>query len=128
MHMSKKVINTSKAPEPIGPYNQGILAGNTLYVSGQIALEAFSGDLITSNIVDETTQVMENLKAILKEAGMDFANVVKCSIFISNMNNFTEINEVYGSYFQDMAPARETVEVSKLPKNVNVEISCIAVK
>lgn len=126
--MSRKVIYTSKAPEPIGPYSQAVMANDTLFISGQIALEPFSGDLITSNISDETSQVMENLGAILKAAEMGFENIVKCSIFIKNMGQFSEINEVYGSFFDSDPPARETVEVSCLPKNVNVEISCIAVK
>jgi len=124
----KKVINTLKAPSPIGPYNQAILSGDTLYVSGQIALNAESGELILDSIPLETQQVMENLKAVLEAADMTFNNVVKSTIFISNMDDFTQINEVYGSYFNEDAPARETVQVAKLPKNVNVEISMIAVK
>lgn len=125
---NKTIIQTSKAPEPIGPYNQAVLVGDTLYVSGQIALEPFSGDLINDCIEDETHQVMSNLGAILKEAGLSFEEVVKCTIFIRNMDQFAEINEVYGEYFKTAAPARETVEVSRLPKDVNVEISCIACK
>ncbi len=125
----KKIINTSNAPAPIGPYNQAILSGNMLYISGQIAINPETNELVTRTIVDETKQVMENLNAILKEAEMDFENVIKTSIFISDMNNFTQINEVYGEYFnQETAPARETVEVANLPKFVNVEISAIAVK
>ncbi|MFO7719881.1 MAG: RidA family protein [Gillisia sp.] len=125
----KKIINTSNAPAPIGPYNQAILSGNMLYISGQIAINPETNELVTRTIVDETKQVMENLNAILKEAGMDFENVIKTSIFISDMNNFAQINEVYGEYFnQETAPARETVEVANLPKFVNVEISAIAVK
>ena len=124
----KKVINTLKAPSPIGPYNQAILSGDTLYVSGQIALNAESGELILDSIPLETQQVMENLKAVLEAADMTFNNVVKSTIFISNMDDFTQINEVYGSYFSEDAPARETVQVAKLPKGVNVEISMIAVK
>ena len=125
----KKIIKTSKAPAPIGPYNQAILSGNMLYISGQIAINPETNELVTNTIVDETKQVMENLNAILKEAGMDFENVIKTSIFISDMNNFAQINEVYGKYFnQETAPARETVEVANLPKFVNVEISAIAVK
>lgn len=125
----KKIIKTSNAPAPIGPYNQAILSGNMLYISGQIAINPETNELVTRTIVDETKQVMENLSAILKEAGMDFENVIKTSIFISDMNNFTQINEVYGEYFdQETAPARETVEVANLPKFVNVEISAIAVK
>lgn len=125
----KKVIKTKNAPAPIGPYTQAILAGNTLYVSGQIAINPKTGQLIQDNIISETKQVMENLKAVLVAADMDFSNVVKTSIFIANMNDFTQINSVYGSYFNEqMAPARETVEVSNLPKFVNVEISLVAVK
>lgn len=124
----KKVINTLKAPEPIGPYNQAILSGNTLYISGQIALNVESGKLVLDTIQMETKQVMENLKAILEAADMTFSNVVKSTIFISNMDDFTKINEVYGSYFSEDAPARETVQVAKLPKGVNVEISMIAVQ
>lgn len=125
----KKIINTSKAPSPIGPYNQAILSGNMLYTSGQIAIDPKTGELVTGSIKEETQLVMKNLLAILEEAGMTYENVIKTSIFISDMNNFTEINEVYGSYFNaDTAPARETVEVANLPKFVNVEISAIAVK
>lgn len=124
----KKIIKTKNAPAPIGPYNQAILTGNTLYISGQIAINPGTNDLVLTEIKMETRQVMENLKAILKEANTDFSAVVKSSIFISDMNNFGAINEVYGSYFEGLiAPARETVEVSVLPKNVNVEISMIAV-
>lgn len=126
--MSKEVIYTSNAPEPIGPYSQAIKSGNTLFVSGQIPINPTTGQLITSDIVAETKQVMTNLEAILKAAGMDFSNVVKCSIFLSDMNNFPKVNEVYGQYFITQPPARETVQVSRLPKDVNVEISCIAVK
>ena len=125
----KKIINTAKAPAPIGPYSQAVMANNTLYVSGQIAINPTTGELISDNLTEETKQVMENLKAVLLAAGMNFDNVVKCSIFLSDMNNFSVVNEIYGSYFsEDNYPARETVEVSMLPKNVNVEISCIAVK
>lgn len=124
----KKVIKSDKAPAPIGPYNQAVQAGNTLYVSGQIALDPASGKLMTSTIQEETTWVMKHLGSILKQAGMDYSNLVKCSIFVKNMDNFAEINEVYGSYFESDPPARETVEVSRLPKDVNVEISGIAVK
>lgn len=124
----KKVIFTEKAPAPIGPYNQAILAGNTLYVSGQIAINPADGSLTTTTIEAETTQVMENLKAVLEAAGMTFENVVKSTIFIMNMNDFGTINTVYGSYFNEKtAPARETVQVACLPKNVNVEISMVAV-
>ena len=124
----KKIINTKNAPAPIGPYNQAIMIGDTLYTSGQIAINPVTSELEMENIQSETKLVMENLKAILVEAGMDFTNVIKCSIFISDMNNFGEINEVYGSYFTSDFPARETVEVACLPKSVNVEISAIAVK
>lgn len=123
----KKVITSKNAPAPIGPYNQAILAGNTLYVSGQIALDPASGNMVNADIVAETTQVMKNLKAILEEAGADFTKVVKCSIFVKDLNNFATINKVYGEYFVSDAPARETVEVARLPKDANVEISCIAV-
>lgn len=125
----KKIINSPHAPAPIGPYNQAVLAGNTLYISGQIALNHETGKLEIESLEQETKRVMKNLQAVLKEADMDFENLVKCSIFITNMNNFAKINELYGSYFEEgKAPARETVEVSRLPKNVNVEISAIAVK
>jgi 2-iminobutanoate/2-iminopropanoate deaminase len=127
--MMKKIIKTDKAPAPIGPYNQAVLTGNMLYISGQIALNPETNELETEELQKETTRVMENLKAILNEAEMDFENVIKTSIFISDMNNFAKINEVYGSYFDaETAPARETVEVANLPKFVNVEISAIAVK
>lgn len=125
----KKIIKTDKAPAPIGPYNQAVLTGNMLYISGQIALNPETNELETEELQKETTRVMENLKAILNEAEMDFENVIKTSIFISDMNNFAKINEVYGSYFNaETAPARETVEVANLPKFVNVEISAIALK
>lgn len=125
----KKIINTTKAPAPIGPYNQAVLSGNTLYTSGQIAFHPETMELVLDDIKTETKQVMENMKAVLAAADMTFENVIKTSIFISDMNNFGEINEVYGSYFnEDTAPARETVEVANLPKFVNVEISMIAVK
>jgi 2-iminobutanoate/2-iminopropanoate deaminase len=126
--MSKEVVYSSNAPEPIGPYSQAIKAGNILFISGQVAIQKPSGDLITGNITDETHQVMKNLSEILKAGGMDFSNVAKSTIFLKDMNNFPKVNEVYGAYFKDMPPARETVEVSRLPKDVNVEISCIAVK
>ncbi|UAM99309.1 RidA family protein [Polaribacter litorisediminis] len=125
----KKIIKTSKAPAPIGPYNQAILSGNTLYTSGQIALHPETGELVLASIKAETKQVMENMKEVLAAADMTFENVVKSSIFISDMNNFSEINSIYGNYFnEENAPARETVEVANLPKFVNVEISMIAVK
>ena len=124
----KKIITTTKAPSPIGPYNQAVLSGNTLYTSGQIALNPETGELVLDDIKNETTQVMENMKSVLEAANMTFENIVKTSIFISDMNNFAAINEVYGSYFNNAtAPARETVEVARLPKDVNVEISMIAV-
>lgn len=126
--MEKQIINTTGAPAPIGPYNQAVRVGDLLFVSGQIPLDAATGDLITSGIQDETQKVMENLGAILKEAGMDFSNVVKSTIFITDMNQFAQINEVYGKYFPENAPARETVQVAALPKFVNVEISVIAAK
>jgi len=125
----KKIINTPNAPAPIGPYNQAILSGNTLYTSGQIAINPETNELVLENITVETTQVMRNLKAVLEAANMTFENIVKTSIFISNMDDFAKINEVYGSYFDEaIAPARETVQVARLPKNVNVEISVIAIK
>lgn len=123
----KMIINTPNAPAPIGPYNQAVLSGNMLFTSGQIAIDPATGELVLSDIKRETKQVMENLKAVLEAADMTFENVVKTSIFISDMNDFAQINEVYSSYFNtDSAPARETVEVSNLPKFVNVEISMIA--
>lgn len=125
----KQIITTTKAPAPIGPYNQAVLSGNTLFTSGQIAFNPVTNELVLDNITDETKQVMENMKEVLAAAGMTFENVVKTSIFISDMNDFGAINAVYGSYFDEAtAPARETVQVACLPKNVNVEISMIAVK
>ncbi len=125
----KKIIKTENAPAPIGPYNQAVLAGNTLFISGQIAINPINGELMMSSIQEETEQVMRNLKAVLQAADMNFENVVKSSIFISDMNNFSEINTVYSKYFnEETAPARETVEVANLPKFVNVEISMIAVQ
>ncbi|WP_318308079.1 RidA family protein [Flagellimonas crocea] len=125
----KKIINTPKAPAPIGPYNQAVLVNDTLYISGQIPIDPATGNLVEGDIQSETKQSMENLKAILEAAGMTFENVIKSSIFIKDMNQFAQINEVYGTYFNpDTAPARETVEVANLPKFVNVEISMIAVK
>ncbi len=125
----KEIITTPKAAAPIGPYNQAVKFGNILYTSVQIAIDSSTGDLVQSDIKAETKQCMENLKAILDEAGFSFENVVKTSIFIADMHQFSEINEVYGSYFDDKtAPARETVEVANLPKFVNVEISMIAMK
>ena len=125
----KKIIKTDNAPAPIVPYNQAILSGNTLYTSGQIAINPTTGELALENISTETKQVMENLKAVLAAAEMTFENVVKTSIFISDMHNFSAINAVYATYFdEETAPARETVEVANLPKFVNVEISMIAIK
>ena len=125
----KKIITTDKAPAPIGPYNQATLVGNTLYTSGQIAINPANGELILDDITIETKQVMENIKAVLEAAEMTFENIAKTSIFISDMKNFAAINEVYATYFNEAtAPARETVEVANLPKYVNVEISVIAVK
>ena len=123
----KQIIYTDAAPDPIGPYNQAVYTNNTLYISGQIAIDAFSGAMIDENITMETQQVMENLKHILEAAGMTFVNVVKCSIFLRDMDDFQAVNKVYGSYFGEDAPARETVAVRTLPKNVNVEISAIAI-
>ena len=124
--MEKKIINTPQAPAPIGPYNQAVLVNNTLYISGQICIDPTSGNLKNKDIQDETHQVMHNLKAILYDAGMTFSNVVKTTIFITDMGKFSELNEVYGKYFDGDFPARETVQVSALPKAVNVEISMIA--
>jgi 2-iminobutanoate/2-iminopropanoate deaminase len=125
----KKIIFTDKAPAPIGPYNQAVLVGNTLYTSGQIALDPITMELVMETIEAETSQVMNNMKAVLEAADMDFSNVVKSTIFISDMNDFARINTVYASYFEEaFAPARETVQVAKLPRNVNVEISMIAIK
>jgi|TARA_B110000902_G_scaffold166592_1_gene190175 2-iminobutanoate/2-iminopropanoate deaminase len=125
----KKIITTSKAPAPLGPYNQAVLSGNTLYTSGQIAVNPENGELVLDSIEAETKQVMENMREVLAAAEMTFENVIKTSIFISDMNNFSKINAVYGEYFNEAtAPARETVEVANLPKYVNIEISAIAVK
>ena len=126
--MAKEVVYSANAPEPIGPYSQAIKVGNMLFISGQVAIQKPSGNVITGNIVDESHQVMKNLSEVLGAGGMDFSNVVKSTIFLKDMNSFPKVNEVYGSYFKDQPPARETVEVSRLPKDVNVEISCIAVK
>lgn len=124
----KKIIVTKNAPAPVGPYNQAILAGNTLYISGQIAIDPATGEIKMDDITTETTQVMENLKAVLTEVGATFENAVKCSIFMSSMDYYKSINDVYAKYFnEDTAPAREAVAVKTLPKNVNVEISMIAV-
>ena len=124
----KKIISTSDAPKAIGPYSQAIMVDNTLYTSGQIAINPIDNTLNTSDIRSETKQVMKNLDAILSAADMTFANVVKCSIFMRDINNYTEINDIYSKFFFENPPAREAVEVSSLPKNVNLEISLIAEK
>lgn len=126
--MVKKIINTPDAPPPIGPYNQAILAGDTLYIAGQICLDAKTGELKNADVREETRQAMLNLQYVLQAAGMSFANVVKTTIFITDMKQFPEINEEYGKFFESDFPARETVQVAALPKFVNVEISMIAVK
>lgn len=126
--MEKKIITTKSAPEPIGPYNQAILVNNMLFISGQVCIDPSTGNLKNKDIQEETHQVMQNLKSILSEAGMNFSNVAKTTIFLTDMNQFSEVNEIYGKYFSDSFPARETVQVSALPKLVNVEISMIAVK
>ena len=127
--MDKRIINSKKAPSPVGPYNQAVLTGNTLYVSGQIAIDQSTGELRLEDIETETHQVMKNLSYILDEAGMTFENVVKCSVYVKDMGMYSRINGVYASYFHEpTAPARELVEVANLPKYVNVEISCIAIK
>ncbi|HWZ17018.1 MAG TPA: RidA family protein [Mucilaginibacter sp.] len=124
----KKVINTANAPAPIGPYSQAIIAGDFVFVSGQVAINPANGELVMDTIKSETKQVMENIKAILVEAGIDFSNIVKTSIFLKDMQNFAQVNEVYGGYFSEQFPARETIQVAGLPKNVNVEISVTAIK
>lgn len=124
--MNKKIINTDKAPAPIGPYSQAVLVNNILYVSGQIAINPATGQLVMDNIIEETQQVMNNLKAILEAAGMDFSNAIKSTIFLKDMNQFSSVNEVYGAFFKSDFPARETVQVAALPKFVNVEISVVA--
>ncbi len=125
--MSKTVVYSASAPEPIGPYSQAIQAGNLLFLSGQIALQRETGNLLTRNITDETNQVMKNLEEILKGAGLNFSHVVKSTIFLKDLASFPLVNQVYGKYFPAEPPARETVEVSRLPKDANVEISCIAI-
>jgi len=125
--MTKQIINTSKAPAPIGPYNQAVQAGNMLFISGQIALKPGTPELANANIIEETHQVMKNLKSILSEANLEFNAVVKTTIFLSDMELFGQVNEIYGKYFNGDFPARETVAVKGLPKNVNVEISMIAI-
>jgi 2-iminobutanoate/2-iminopropanoate deaminase len=124
----KNVINTINAPAPIGPYSQAIAVGNFVFLSGQIAINPTTNELILGDIQSETKQVMENIKSILTEAGIDFSNIVKTSIFLKDMQSFSQVNEVYGAYFKDQFPARETVQVAGLPKNVNVEISVTAFK
>jgi 2-iminobutanoate/2-iminopropanoate deaminase len=126
--MANTIIHANNAPAPIGPYSQAVLANGVLYVSGQVALDPQTGSLVGADIEGETHQVMKNLQAILQQAGFTFADVVKCTIFVKDLNHFARINSVYGSYVSQQPPARETVEVSRLPKDVNVEISCIAVK
>lgn len=127
MSTNKKIIHTAAAPAPIGPYSQGVKKGNMLFVSGQIALDPLTQELVGSNIEAETQQVMQNLKAVLNAAGMDFSAVIKTSIFLSDMSLFPKVNEIYGQYFTGEFPARETVAVKGLPKNVNVEISAVAI-
>ncbi len=124
--MENKIVNTTKAPDPIGPYSQAVQAGNLLFISGQVAIDPATGTIETGDVASETKQVMKNLQAILSEAGIGFKNVVKTTIFLSDMSLFASVNEVYGSFFKDNYPARETVAVKGLPKNVNVEISMIA--
>jgi 2-iminobutanoate/2-iminopropanoate deaminase len=126
--MSNQIIQSANAPDPIGPYSQAVFAGNILFISGQIALKPVTGELDISDVTTETHQVMHNLKAILAAAGLDFSNVVKTTIFLNDMSLFSEVNEVYGKYFEGNFPARETVAVKGLPKNVNVEISMIAAR
>ena len=126
--MTKIIVTSDQAPAPIGPYSQAVKAGNTLYISGQIPFDQLTGEMINENITEETHQVMKNMEAVLNAAGMSFQNVVKCSIFIKDMGQFATINEAYAMYFKADPPARETVEVARLPKDVNVEISCIAVE
>lgn len=124
----KKAIQIPGAPAPIGPYSQAIVSGNTVYVSGQIPLNPFSGELEIASIEEATHRILKNIEALLKEADLTLDHIVKCSIFMTDLGQFSEMNAVYGSYFQNIPPARETVQVSKLPMNVPIEISCIAVK
>jgi 2-iminobutanoate/2-iminopropanoate deaminase len=124
----KTIINTNNAPAPIGPYNQAVITGNLIFISGQIPMDAATGEIISSDVKAETKKVMENIGAILSEAGSDFDQIIKTSIFLTDMQSFAQVNEVYGSYFTANFPARETVQVSALPKGVNVEISVIALK
>lgn len=122
----KKIVNISDAPKPIAPYSQAVMAGDTLYISGQIAIDPYTSKLVEGGIAEQTKRVMENIRAILKEEKMDFGNVVKCSIFMSSMDIYKEVNEVYGSYFKVDPPAREAIAAKGLPMNVDVEVSCIA--
>ena len=124
--MIKQVINTPNAPAPIGPYNQAIKAGNLLFVSGQVAIKPGTNDMANADIIEESHQVMQNLKSILAEAGMDFGNIVKTTIFLSDMELFSQVNEIYAKYFEGVFPARETIAVKGLPRNANIEISVIA--
>ncbi len=124
----KKAIQIAGAPAPLGPYSQAILKNDTLYVSGQIPLNPVTGELSTTSIEEATHQVLKNIEALLKEAGMNFENIVKCSIFLKDLNDFNLVNGIYGSYFNEIPPARETVQVAKLPLDVPIEISCIAIK
>ena len=126
--MERKIINTRNAPEPIGPYSQAMVVNDMIFISGQICFDPATGNLKNKDIQEETHQVMQNLKAILHEAGMNFSNIIKTTIFITDMNRFSEINEIYGQYFDGHFPARETVQVSALPKFVNVEISMTGMK
>jgi 2-iminobutanoate/2-iminopropanoate deaminase len=128
MNAAKKVIKTDQAPNPVGPYSQAIIAGNTLYLAGQIAINPESGDMVTDNIENEARQVMDNLQAVLEEAGMSMDNVVKTTIYMTDLNNFGKVNEIYGSYFGEMPPARVTVGVAALPKGANLEITMEAVR
>ena len=124
----KQAVNTDQAPEPIGPYNQAVIAGSTMYISGQLPINSESGKLEKKDLKHQTKLVMENIKAILDKAEMEFSHIVKCSIFITDIKKFPQVNEVYGSYFDDDFPARETIEVAGLPLGADVEISCIAMK
>jgi 2-iminobutanoate/2-iminopropanoate deaminase len=126
--MMKKIINTNNAPAPIGPYSQAVATGNFIFVSGQIPVDPVTGEVVSESVTAETKLVMENIKAVLSEAGLGFDHIVKTTIFLTDMQTFAQVNQVYGSYFTDQFPARETVQVAALPKNVNVEISVIAIK
>jgi 2-iminobutanoate/2-iminopropanoate deaminase len=127
-HYMKKAISIPGAPSPIGPYSQAIKTSNMLFISGQVPLDPISGNIQNDSIESSTHQVMKNIKALLEEAGMDFGHVVKCSIFLTDLNHFSSVNSVYAGYFSDVPPARETVQVSRLPLDVDIEISCIAIK